>query len=520
MLIDGRRVSDGTVLRADCCIIGSGAAGITVARELARTRASVLLLESGGFEFDPRTQALNQGQVVGEQLDPVNPLRLEDTRLRYFGGTTNHWAGYCRPLEPGDMETRPHVRGSGWPIARADLDPWYRLACDVIQIGAFEFDPAYWEAQEAAGLPLITNERLQTSVYHIHGLHFGEEYRRELTGAGNVRVSIWSNATKLVLAPDGGRVVGVEVATLGGNRWRAEATTYVLATGAIEVPRLLLASNDVATDGIGNEYDVVGRYFAEHIQLLGGVAVLAPTVQDLRLYKGTNVPIPGKATDTFGLVGGFRLSEAAIRSEEVLGLEVTFPYLDPAAKKVAEQTTRIRSDDIMGLVEAVNTRPPQTRGVVKVQAEQSPNRASRVKLMSEKDPLGVPRVALDWRLSRLDRESIVRGLRVLATEIGRAGAGRLQIAAGTYVPPDVTDDERIRGLDFGVGTGFHHMGTARMSADPRHGVVDARCRVHGVPNLCIAGGAVFTTGSNATPTLTIVALALRLADDIRRELGV
>jgi choline dehydrogenase-like flavoprotein len=520
MLIDGRSVRDGTVMQADCCVIGSGAAGITVARELARTRARVLLLESGGFEFDPKTQALNDGQVVGEPLDPTNPLRLQDTRLRYFGGTTNHWAGYCRPLEPGDMERRDHVRDSGWPITRADLDPWYRLACDVIQIGAYEFDPAYWEAQEGAGLPLVANERLQTSLYHIHGLHFGEEYRRELTNAGNVSVCLWSNATKIALAPDGGSVAGIDVASLEGNRWRAQARTYVLATGAVEVPRLLLASNDVATSGVGNANDNVGRYFAEHLQLLGGIAVLAPSVQDLRLYKGTNVPIPGKATETFGLVGGFRLSEETLRSEELLGLEVTFPYLDPVSKKAADETKHVRSDDVLQLVEAVNTQPPQSRGLVKVQAEQAPNRASRVKLTTDKDPLGVQRVALDWQLTRLDRESIVRGLRVLGTEIGRAAQGRIQVSAGKFVPPDATGDHRLRDLDFGLGTGFHHMGTARMSADPRKGVVDADCRVHGVPNLRVAGSSVFPTGSNATPTYTIVALALRLADDIRRELGV
>src|SRR5215210_437567 len=185
MLVDGRDVRAGTVMRADCCVIGSGAAGITIARELARTRASVVLLESGGFDFDPRTQALNAGDIVGERLDPVNPLRLQDTRLRYFGGTTNHWAGYCRPFEPGDLERRDHVPDSGWPFGRAELDPWYRLAHDVIQIGPFEYDPAAWDAQRGSGLPLIANERFETSLYQIRGLQFGQAYRNELTGARN-----------------------------------------------------------------------------------------------------------------------------------------------------------------------------------------------------------------------------------------------------------------------------------------------------------------------------------------------
>ncbi|MEX2100180.1 MAG: FAD-dependent oxidoreductase, partial [Acidimicrobiia bacterium] len=214
MLIDGRRVRDGTVMRGDVCIIGSGAAGITIARDLMRTRANVILLESGGFEPDARTSELNDGVIVGEALDPRAPLRLADTRLRYFGGTTNHWSGYCRPLEPGDMEARPHIHDSGWPITRAELDPWYRLAHDVLQLGPFEYDPAYFEAQRGSGLPLIANERFETSLYHIHGLHFGEEYRSELVGARNVQVSLWSNVTRISLSPDGGRVVGVDVAAL------------------------------------------------------------------------------------------------------------------------------------------------------------------------------------------------------------------------------------------------------------------------------------------------------------------
>jgi choline dehydrogenase-like flavoprotein len=138
----------------------------------------------------------------------------------------------------------------------------------------------------------------------------------------------------------------------------------------------------------------------------------------------------------------------------------------------------------------------------------APNRDSRVTLGAELDPLGQRRVNLNWRLSPLDKYSVRRTLEIIGMELGRAGLGRLQVKiddSDTAWPEDL------------IGAN-HHMGTTRMNDDPKQGVVDKNCRVHGVSNLFIAGSSVFPTAGSGTPTFMIVVLALRLADHVKRKM--
>ncbi len=145
---------------------------------------------------------------------------------------------------------------------------------------------------------------------------------------------------------------------------------------------------------------------------------------------------------------------------------------------------------------------------VMCRSEQVPNPESRVTLSDELDAFGVPRARLDWRLTEQDVDTIRRGQMFLAAELARAGLGRMQLP-----------EEEGFGWDQYVLGGHHHMGTTRMALDPRKGVVDADCRVHGIENLYLAGSSVFPTGGFANPTLTLVALAARLADHVRRVLS-
>ena len=128
MVIETSDLQEGRHLQYDVCVIGAGAAGITVTRALRRTGTSIGLLESGGFDFDDDTQALYQGTTTSSILGRGY---LTSTRLRYFGGTTNHWNGMCRPLDESDFIVRPWVPHSGWPITAADLAPFYRQASAV-----------------------------------------------------------------------------------------------------------------------------------------------------------------------------------------------------------------------------------------------------------------------------------------------------------------------------------------------------------------------------------------------------
>jgi choline dehydrogenase-like flavoprotein len=129
-----------------------------------------------------------------------------------------------------------------------------------------------------------------------------------------------------------------------------------------------------------------------------------------------------------------------------------------------------------------------------------------VTLSEQTDALGMPRVRLEWRLRPADMRSMVRAQEIVDEELRRAGLGRLQIELDDATPPP------------GLKGGWHHMGTTRMHLDPRQGVVDEHCRVHGVANLYVAGSSVFPTAGYANPTLTLCALAIRLADRVKKEM--
>ena len=511
MEVDARKVAPGTTLTADVCVIGAGAAGITLARALAGSQRTVLLLESGGFELEDQTQALYRGKTVGLPIDPTVHLGLDAPRLRYFGGTTNHWSGFCRPFPELDFEPRSYVPRSGWPIARADLDPYYAGAVDVCGLASPDFTLGYWQGQGLVDTPFLESPTTPHTVIQLTDRPvLGAVYRDEIENSPNIQLVLHANATRLVLAPDGTALQGIDVKTLTGNSFTATASAYVLATGGLEVPRLLLASNDVRPAGIGNEHDLVGRHFMEHVNIAAGPAALTVGRDAIAPYTPTphTIDVDGDARDV-SLQTVVLFAPDVLQREHLRACEVTLEYPfgadDPRAENIYPGTKRG--------IEFLRARGIDTKTIatVRVLCEQEPNPASRVTLVRARDALGMPRIELDWRLTRDDRLSMLATLRQLGREIAGRGFGRLRVdvAGYTNADPGPKDD-----IDYEVNTGSHHMGTARMSASPTQGVVDADAKVHSVANLYVAGSAVFPTSGANPPTLTIVALALRLADHL------
>jgi choline dehydrogenase-like flavoprotein len=530
MLIDAREIESGQVLRGDVCVIGAGAAGVALANEFAGGPLDVLLLESGGFTRDAATAALNVGRVVGVPLDPSMDVGLDAVRLRMFGGTANHYAGWSRPVEAIAFEPRPWVPDSGWPFTRDDLTPFYRRASAALGLGPLEYGWQWWRQKVGGGEAVLADSDFATQMIQVTTQHPGALYRDALVAAANVRLCLWGTVVELVLDGSGTRLAGVEVATLTGRRFRAEARAYVLATGGIEAPRLLLASSrTLRPAGVGNEHDLVGRFFMEHLNLPCGGAVFAREMEAFALYRMREVGSADPAAPPIKVQGYLAPGADVQRREGLLAMEITIGALPLAAlDRIAPPTERLSglaTKDVAALASPAGG--PAVASVVRVVAEQAPNPLSRVTLLDERDALGVPRVALDWRPQASDRESVVRGLLLFARALGRTALGRLQLATGELLgkklfpgPSFVVTDplaRRVPDLDFAVDTGSHHMGTARMHPDPRHGVVDAQCRVHSVENLYVAGSAVFPTSGSAGPTFTLVALALRLADHLRHE---
>ena len=542
MIDDATSIATGTVLQADVCIVGGGAAGVTVALELLASGKSVLVLESGGHAEKAETQSLYAGETADADMHPPP----DKYRYRVFGGSTTIWGGRCIPYDPIDFEKRDYVPGSGWPFSHVELAPHYPRANELVEAGKFAYTAE--QAYDASSPPMIdgfNSTRVTQNTLERFSMptNFGATYGPTLTAATNVRVLLHANVTAIRLASDGTTVDHLDCATLAGTTFTVKAGRYVLATGGLEVPRLLLASNDVHKHGIGNEHDHVGRYLQAHIAgTLGTVIVNKPrgavhhgyvvtsdgvyarrrfalTAETQRALRIGNIiarlhfaDLPDPAHRS-GILSGLYLAKAWIPFEyskrlddgqqRTVGLLARHAWnvvTDPvdtvsfAWNWVTKRTLAKRK------FPSVVIRSKANRFSLDFHSEQQPNPDSRVTLIAERDALGVPRIRIDWRYTAWDVETVRVALRVIKEELETTNCGTLIWNEKSL------DDEIMR---FGA-YGGHHIGTARMSADPKDGVVDANCKVHGVDNLYVASGAVMPTSSQANPTLTIVAISVRL----------
>jgi choline dehydrogenase-like flavoprotein len=522
MIEDFRGRDDGVVIESDLCVIGAGAAGIALAREFSGTRRTLCLIESGGLEPEAATQALYEGRNVGAPYPP-----LEATRLRYFGGTTNHWDGHCRPLDAIDFETRPWVPYSGWPITRQDLDPFYARAHAVLELGPYQYAPEAWRTT-LPGLIAFQPERLVNRLWQYSPpTRLGIRYRDALARAANVRVLLNTNAVEIVVNAAATTVEAVRLKTLDGKAGTVRPKAVVLACGGIENARLLLASNRVMRTGLGNGHDRVGRFFLEHPHAQIAFAVPTAPLDRFRVYFGGIEATAPAGTAVIQAKPG--LSESLQRRERLLNgcIDVGYGYdRSPgylSLRHVAKAFGRGAVPDDLGgaVLRMVGDLDGLAVGLYRrftdenvfwfgANAEQAPNPESRVTLDDTVDTLGLPRARLDWRLSAIDKRTTRVACRVVGEELARLGIARMRIDDWLLV-------EDARWTELGIR--YHHMGTTRMSDDPTQGVVDRHGRVHGLANLYVAGSSVFPTAGYANPTLTIVALALRLADYLKERGG-
>jgi choline dehydrogenase-like flavoprotein len=550
MILDAHDLPDGDVLQADLCIVGAGAAGISMALELADTSIEVLVLESGGIKPEKDTQALYAGTVADERLHSP-----PDTyRQRRFGGTTTIWGGRCMPLDAIDFEQRDFMPNSGWPIDGSSLMPFYPKANRICEAGDFAYSVS--EAFEQPMRPMIdgfesphfttdTLERFSCPT------NFGARYGRRLHAAPNIRVLLHGNVTRVQLDAGGERVASLAVRTLAGKTLTATAKQFVLAAGGLEVARLLLASRDVQTNGVGNSRDVVGRYYMCHLAgTIGTLSIRRPLgavwngydVSDEGIYCRRRIALT-PATQRQRHIGNFiaRLHHPRITDPDhrnaILSLLFLAKFLIPyeygkrlhggerASLGMWLQHARnvmVGPFDAAGFAwhmlkdrrlaerkfPSIIIKPKANLFSLDFHAEQQPTPESRVELMTEVDALGTPRLRVDWRYTAVDVETVSRAIALLAEDIERSGIGTL-----AYDPASVEFEMTRYGA-----YGGHHIGTARMGRDPDSSVVNADCRVHGISNLSIASAAVFPTSGQANPTLTVVALALRLANRLRAEI--
>lgn len=508
MHIDARNLENNSLIEGDICIIGAGAAGISIALDWLNEPYRVILLEGGGFEFEQEMQDLYRGKSTGQKYYP-----LHGTRLHYFGGTTGHWASMCSPFDHLDFIKRDWVPDSGWPITRDDLDPFYARAHEKLKLGPYQYDLSYWQKEfpNMNALPFDSSV-IWHKMWQFSQARFGPLYKDVISGAKNIHLYTYANAVDIKANGNISAISEVVVKNLAGKTHTVKARHFIMACGAIQNARLLLASNSQNPQGLGNDNDVVGRYFMEHIEIASGeLWLFQPFPTDLYTWTGNpraELAITEKVqTEQKILNGTADLTALSIAKNLVPRMELMqeddyniaigkfFSNWDEAAKKAEEEKT----GSISRAYEF------QTR------LEQAPNPNSRVTIGAEKDALGVPMSILHWELTELDKRSMRQINRIIGQQAGIAGFGRVRLK-------EFLRDEDDNSWPEGTNAGWHHMGTTRMANDPKKGVVNAHCQVHGIDNLYVAGSGCYATSGAPNPTLTLVALSLRLSDHVKARL--
>jgi choline dehydrogenase-like flavoprotein len=525
MIVDGR-ASDGVpATEYDLVIVGGGPAGVTIATECDRAGLRVALLESGGDGFDPDTQELYDGAVTG--LEEVDLMAI---RLRMLGGTSNHWGGTCLPLDPIDFARAPLSGLTGWPMPREAMLPFYERAHRYLRLGAFDYSTLAPRGVGEDDLLLAGDARVENAVLResTHPpANFNDEFRPALEASADVDLWLWTNLAGIEIDADG-RVGALRTRTLDGLERRFRAGRVVLACGAVENARRLLLMNAENGTSFGDASGLLGACYMDHPA--GGAAFLHP---DEPLPELANFARELAAPDGTAMRYVWRLRDAVLERE---GLANAQFYLLPFATSDAERQRQrdarrglhglrqlakwtlgrdqrdfelsraycsfITNADAM-VAERLAPSGAIDRVLLKFEIEQQPTRDSRVTLGAGRDAFGQPLPALHWAPTEDDKRSLIRTTELIGQSVGAAGLGRLEFEEGR--------EERW----WNFTTSWHQLGTTRMATGPSDGVVDPDCRVHGTANLYVAGGGVFPTGGRANPTLTITALAIRLADHLK-----
>jgi choline dehydrogenase-like flavoprotein len=553
MIVDARKAGLPDRLAFDLVIVGAGAAGITVALALAETQLTIALVEAGGDRFSAKEQEF----YAGDDVKPATHSPAHLYRQRLLGGSTAIWGGRCIPFDPIDFDTRDWMGCARWPISHEDVVGYFPPAMQLAEAGLPEFDASRAFPGEPGPMVdgVLADDIVLDRVERFSKpSHFGRAYRARLAKAPRLTVLTRAPVTQILVQRESGQARGVRI-DAGGRTVELVAPRVVVAAGGIETARLLLASNEARPLGLGNERDLVGRFYQSHLEgrvgtlrflvppqsvrldyALSHDAIycrryiwLAPKAQRMHRLAGLALR-PGHPSivdpahrhpvlSAMYLVKNFIVPEYA---RKITALEEParakyssrYSYYGAHLRNIAFGATRLASFAVVWTrrrtlsvrkLPSVVLRDPRGIYPAEVSAEQEPNYDSRVLLGKSRDPLGMPRVAIDWRVTDGDYERLAAGLRTISQAFSASSSVRYDVEE---IGPDA-----LRAAM--VPVAGHHIGTARMAESPETGVCNRNGEVFSVPGLFIAGAAAFPTSSFANPTLTLIALALRLADYLR-----
>ena len=471
--------------------------------------------------YADNAQELNQGVDVRGRSK-----YLEKSRIRAFGGTSFHWGGWCRPLDPVDFQVREWIKYSGWPITFNDVRKYYPPACEICSLAAPTFDLDFWvKRRDQAPFPLRNSDFVSSYFQLSPPTRFGQSFRDELSKSKRIQIYLNATVRSVELHRDGGTCDRLIVMHPDGSSIAVKARYFVLACGGIENARLLLVSTSTMPRGIGNDHDLVGRFFMDHPTFTSGKFAAAGRNLQAGLYVHFSVPNDrgfGTLVPADELCASLKIQRYSVEllcqfegvAKSLYDLKTNYWSLTWGIKKRAFEEMGANLSRFMNILssgsryaigKALGQGSIFTGADLRNHLETSPNPDSRVTLdRDKKDRYGLPQARLDWRIADTDFQNWARGQRRLAEAIGAAGMGRMKL----------DQDEFFDWKSLRYESAPHHIGTTRMHESPTLGVVDANCKVHGVDNLYVAGSSVFPTSGHANPTLTIVALALRLANRI------
>lgn len=478
MIFDNVEAFRSAALQPRVGIVGAGPAGITIARKLAQARIPSVIFEAGADELSEQSQDFYRGKILGDRY-----FDLDATRLRFLGGSSNHWAGWCRVLEDYDFTPKEYVPYTGWPIRRADIEPFLAETYDILGIAPMRPD-----------IP-VTEDFRWFELIKSDPVHFREKFRDELSSSPYIAVVLNTEVERLV--GDGRVVTSARLWSNGSPAGEIALDYFVVSTGGLENSRLLLWSNEQSNGAVVPQPAALGRYWMEHPMFQGGDALITD---------------PGSIQWDRDGEAFFCPSPEAMAARGILNFHiqiVTMPYRG-MKRQIAELACY--APDFTEWVSSQLDLRLQCSSRVHVGWEQAPEPENRIALSAtERDAAGVPRLELHWKKSELDRRTFVKGLRLFGENIARSNLGRLRISDWVLDGAAYPDDMEL--------AGNHHMGGTRMSANSSSGVVDGNCKVHGMENLYVAGSSVFPTGGQTTPTTTITALAVRLGDHLARTVA-
>jgi choline dehydrogenase-like flavoprotein len=503
MEVDALALPDRSTIDADLCIVGGGPAGLVLAAALVDSGLRVVLIESGNLAIDSETEMLNDADSLGDYGE------LRNTRARGIGGTTHRWNTGVRgapgakylPLDEIDFERRSWD-WSGWPFSRDSLVRYYSDAQAICGLGPFDYTAERWAG--GAGLLSFRDSGLRTAVYQYGTAAALRDGRSSLIAASSsVQLLHGATVTGMVRARDAGPVTAVRWSTLSGASGTVTASRFVLAAGAVENARLLLLS---ATDARPCG-DWVGRGFMEHpidhsLELHSKEPALVGDSSFYQPHPVDGTPaVMGRIALAPELLRELQLPNASVRLQAPAGPAI---LARPASRGMARRLVPFRGVRrvIGNVVRGISGSAGKMRGAhyrLLIDLEQLPHRDNRVVLSNDVDRFGLRRAVLHWSWRESDEAHRVQTRSAIARELERGGLGRTTEYPGRPIEPQA----------------HHHAGTTRMHDDPAEGVVDANLKAHREENLYLLGASVFPTAGVANPTLTVVALALRLGEHLQ-----